>query len=694
MPLRIAILVADLDQLRNSKNLRRAWRWIRSNTDASYKAHFRPLYQHYAVAEEALLDDLADRLRRDIYEPEPACKLYQPKASGILRPISLLSVEDQIVYQAAVNLIAEKLRSRIVRRYNKQVFGHLYAGKSSTWFYRKWSDGYKAFNDGARQAFDDGFTYTASFDLTACYDSLDHRVLRHFLENLGFDSDFCRKLTEWLEKWTATDRGIFHNHGIPQGPLSSGLLSEVVLAHFDDLKLKGVNFCYFRYVDDIRLFARNEHDLRRLLVSLDLLSKDVGLFPQSGKISIHRVHDIEDELKTISHPPEPAITRLFTDQKKLLKRIKELTPCYEIKNTTRFKYLLAHAKPSAGLTNRLWRILEKQPEIYRSICNYLRRYPKLPRVPAEKLVELVRTYALYQAVRAEFISAADGRLPNAQDKVMATLLKKSWSPTGMHADLQVATGKFLIRTGNLSPKQIRYVCKIAPSWWARAALINALDPAQLGVSALKQVVDDGVKDCGNDVALSASWKGFEQTYFPPGKRTGWSKSAELLMREVGLIKRSSASHCGINYALMKLDARIITVNWKKLFGARYAQAERQIIETVAASGVNITNFVNLLDVFNDLLVDAVFRVDGTIGSYSLGKIGSVLHAPTGKLATKFPKTFELAKEVHDRRYESMASHPLIKTSGKPTKRITYKFLPKAKRLLQDGVSELQVAGLC
>ena len=609
--------MANLDQLRNSENLRRAWRWIRSNPDPSYKSYFRPLYQHFAVAEEALLNDLFDRLKRDIYEPEPACKLYQPKASGILRPISLLSVEDQVVYQAAVNLIAEKLQPRVVQRYNKQVFGHLYAGKTSIWFYRKWSAGYKAFNKAARQAFDEGFIFTASFDLTACYDSLDHGVLRHFLKKLGLDPDFCQKFTGWLERWTATERGIFHNHGIPQGPLSSGLLSEVVLAHFDELKLKGVKFRYFRYVDDIRLFAKNEHDLRRLLVSLDLLSKDVGLFPQSGKISIHQVHSIEDELKSISNPPEVAINRLFTDQEKLLKRIGELTPRYEIKNATRFKYLLAHANSSAKLTNRLWRILEKQPEVYRSVCNYLRRYPKLPRVPAEKLVELVKTNTLYQAVRAEFISAADNRLPTGQDKAMADLLRKSWTPKSMNADLQVATGRFLIRTGNLSPNQIRHACKVAPSWWARASLIDALNPVQLGANTLRQIVDAGVKDSGNDTALAAGWKGFEQTYIPLGNRTGWNKSAELILREVGLIKRSSASHCGINHALKKLDPRISTVNWKKFFGSRYSQAERQIIETVAASGVNITGFVNLLDVFNDLLIDAVYKNDGTIGSYNL-----------------------------------------------------------------------------
>ena len=515
--------MTDLDALRHSENLRRAWRWIRSNPDAAYKSYFRPLYQHFAIAEDALLDDLADRLRRDIYEPEAACKLYHPKVSGILRPISLLSVEDQIVYQAATNLIAEKLKPRIVLRYNKQVFGHLYAGKSSTWFYRKWSDGYKAFNQAARQAFGDGFVYAASFDLTACYDSLDHRVLRHFLEKLGLDPDFRGTFAKWLEKWSATERGIFHNHGIPQGPLASGLVSEVVLAHFDELKLRGVDFCYFRYVDDIRLFAKNEHDLRRLLVSLDLLSKDVGLFPQSGKISIHRVQNIEDELKTVSTPPESAITARFIDQKKLLKRIEELTPRCRIANPTRFKYLLAHAETSARLTERLWRILENHPEIYRSICNYLRRYAKLPRVPATKLVELIKTNTLYQAVRAEFINAADGRLPPAQDKALAKLLKKTWTPKAMHADLQVATGRFLIRTGSLSANRIAYACRVAPSWWTRACLIDAVSPAQLGGNALNQIVEAGVRVAGKMLRLpqrGRAWK--RPMYQQEGARAGTS----------------------------------------------------------------------------------------------------------------------------------------------------------------------------
>ena len=158
-------------------NLARAWRWIRSNADASYKSYYRNLYSNYAIADSALLADLRDRLRRDIYHPEHSCKIYFPKPSGILRPYSLLNVQDQIVYQAIVNVIAERLFAKVRRRYNNEVFGHLYAGKSSTWFYRKWSDGYAKFNAAARAAHKDGFEYTASFDLTACYDSLDHGVL-------------------------------------------------------------------------------------------------------------------------------------------------------------------------------------------------------------------------------------------------------------------------------------------------------------------------------------------------------------------------------------------------------------------------------------------------------------------------------------------------------------------------------------
>ena len=685
--------MSDLVQLRDPANLRQAWQWIRSNPDATWKSYFRPHYQHYAVAEEALLADLSDRLKRGVYAPEKANKLYQPKASGILRPYSLLSVEDQIVYQAAVNLVAEKLHPRMAPRYFKQVFGHLYAGRNSTWFYRKWSEGYKAFNDGARRAFADGFTYTASFDLTACYDSLDHQVLRHFLGKLGCDPAFSQLLTGWLETWTATDEGIFHHHGIPQGPLSSGLLSEVVLSHFDQLKLRGVEFRYFRYVDDIRLFARSEHDLRRLLVLLDHMSKDIGLFPQSGKISIHLVDDIERELKSVSTPVETAITREFVDQPKLQARIRKLTRGYRVSDPTRFKYLLAHALPSAPLTSRLWRILEKHPELYRNVCNYLRRYKRIPRVPAERLVAQIAGSTLYQSVRAEFIRAADGRLPERQDRQLGRIIRPLWAPRGaMHADLQVAIGRYLIRLRSLSAGQIAFACQRSPSWWARAQLIDALrlpghDPAN-PPAVLAGCVQDRVRD----PALAAARQVFELGLVPKGTRKGWNKSAELLLREVGVFQRSMATFCGIVHFFGQLDRRAPAVDWRRLFAQNYPQAERMAVAVVAASRTNITEFVNILDGFDDLLLDAVYRADGNLGAYTLGRIGSYLYQPNRLLRT-YPACHALAHAVHEERGWSIASHPVHRKTGRPTRRISYSFLPKARRLLVAAVRELLATGL-
>jgi hypothetical protein len=124
-----------------------------------------------------------------------------------------------------------------------------------------------------RHNFANGFRYVATFDLTAFYDSIDHHVLKIFLLRSGIDVDtigfLLTNLRHWTEATWSGGRGrlIFHEHGIPQGPSTSGMLSEVVLQHLDaigDRKSKDVR--YLRYVDDIKIMARDEKSLRRKLI--------------------------------------------------------------------------------------------------------------------------------------------------------------------------------------------------------------------------------------------------------------------------------------------------------------------------------------------------------------------------------------------------------------------------------------------
>jgi len=101
--------MTSLDQALRRKNLDKAWSWIKSNPDAGYKSFCARAYSRFAIADDNLLDDLRDQLLREVFEPSHSTKILLPKKSGILRPYTILTTEDQIVYQAMVNVIADLL---------------------------------------------------------------------------------------------------------------------------------------------------------------------------------------------------------------------------------------------------------------------------------------------------------------------------------------------------------------------------------------------------------------------------------------------------------------------------------------------------------------------------------------------------------------------------------------------------------
>ncbi|HEX8817141.1 MAG TPA: RNA-directed DNA polymerase [Terriglobales bacterium] len=471
--------MSAITEFRDRRNLERAWRWIRSNADPNYKRYCGEQYSRFAIADDLIITDLRDRLRRGIYEPRHACKLMIPKRSGILRPYTLLTVEDQIVYQALVNVIAERLAPKIRKRYYVQTFGHMYAGLTSTWFYRKWADGYRAFNKAARCAFNHKLVHTASFDLTACYDSLDHSVLCHFLKKIGCEDEFRDFMRRCLGVWTATHERIYQNHGIPQGPLSSGFLSEAVLQHFDEHSRPTRRLVYLRYVDDIRLFASRDVELRRSLVKLDRLSKDVGLFPQASKIDIHQVTNISKELKSVSNPTETSIRGKSVNQDRLAKRIKELTPrltpAVKITDETRFKYLLAHAVPSSRLNARMLTISQGRPDLTPSIARYFKRYKLLPTTVATELLSRVEKGSLYEYVNAEWIEVLETRLKSAESARLDRVLKTKWRPRSLSAEVKASAGRLLVRRGALTAPQVAYAIRSIQEGWVRCELVSALN---------------------------------------------------------------------------------------------------------------------------------------------------------------------------------------------------------------------------
>lgn len=670
------------------ENLRRAWGWVRSNPDRAYKSYFRELYSAYATADEALLRHLANRLRRGIYTPTDACKVFLPKPSGILRPISLLSVEDQIVYQALANIVAERLFPHVSRRYNKQVFGHLYAGISSPWFYRKWSDGYRAFNKAATEAFAHGYVWTASFDLTAFYDSIDHRVLRHFLEKIGCDTELAKKLTEYLSVWTATSTRIYHNHGIPQGPLSSGLMAETVLAYFDQNHRAETGVQYFRYVDDIRLFARDDKHLRGMLVALDRMSKDVGLFPQSSKIDIHRVTDIQEELKSVSTPVESVLAEPEVDQKALYHRLAELSPRYEVTSATRFKYLLGRAAPVGRLTERLWRIYEKQPHLYEVISRYLARYARIPNKVGLRLVQEVERQALYPAVRAAFIGVSTGKLSGGALKTARRKFKPLWTPRVSQADLSDALATWLHHERKFTGRQAEYSVVSTKPGWLRARVQYAVPWADVSAGQRRSWLNANLRAESADVAISAAWLVGVMGIAVDRPVRDVHHLARLVLKEFGALRRAKAGICGIRLAIEEMTRHDIAVDWRRFFGRNYKHAEAQIVECKGHFKTSPNSWVNGTDVFIDWMLDALFRRDPSLGTYTMGSVGGCLSH--GKLKASYPAVFKFLNEIHSKRYESNLSHARIRRTQQPTKRIRFKWLAKGGAFLRRASEELAI----
>lgn len=680
------------------ENLKRAWRWIRSNPDAGYKSYFREQYAAYAAAQDSLLPDLADRLRRGAYSPAPASKIYLPKPSGILRPYSLLEIEDQIILQAATNIIAEQMFPRVRYHYMERVFGHLYAGKSRIWFYRKWSHGYAAFNKAATDAYESGKVFAASFDLTAFYDSIDHRVLSHFLQRFGVDRDLVCALCEWLSAWTGTEAKILLGHGIPQGPMSSGLIAEAVLSHLDNHRWSNSGVVYLRYVDDIRLFAKTEFLLRQALIRLDLLSKDIGLFPQSSKISIHRVTNIGAELKSVSQPPEAVIKsrqaeKIKIDQKRVFRRLVELSHHYRIDDKTRFKYVLANALPSAALTSRLWRILDNSPELYESVACYLMRSTRLPRRASREVIRRIKVERLYPSVSAAFLRAIVGTLHPSERRNARTEFKKMWAPKSRRPDFTVALGQWLLSESALTDRQIAYACARSSSSWVRSSLLLAVDANVQNPTVRNTVANVAMTDLAVDPAIAGALISGKDGVKPRVGARHIRRQAALVLKEFGLIRRATGRTCGINSSLSALLEQEVVLNWRSFFGTTYRQAERQIVGCRGYASTDATAWVQGLDVFNDLVLDALFRKDPTMGRYKLGNIGSCTGSPPAALSTNFPRVLDLASKVHNLRYQSFLAHPRVKKTMQATGQIRFRFIRESKHLIANAVREIERSGL-
>jgi hypothetical protein len=652
-----------------------------------YKTLFRHLYPSYRLGLGENLQDLIADIKTGRYEPSPATVVFQPKQSGILRPLRLLTLQDQIVYQAIANVIAVAFKPEQDKHARTRSFGALVSGTSSPFFYRGWKHSYRAFDDAVAKAFKAGKDYVADFDLVSFYELIDHKLLREVLDSKFRQPNVLELLLTCLEKWTENESGSCIHHGIPQGPEPSAFLAECFLFSFDALRFKDV--VYLRYVDDIRLMARDEIPVRRALVKLDIASKHLGLVPQAQKINCRRVATLDELRKNIpSHVATVGMkSRVTAATQRRLERLfrrslRKQDRHWIVANPTKFKFSLLRMKPKREILKRIAPLLYQRPDLSWVLASYLRKFPQ-DREAANCLLAALRRDPTYDASAANYIEAMDVCEPvkgtGKYRRVIQTAERRS-----EEKGLLLSVGAAAFRGRRSGPAgAIRLIGKQSHPL-AKGLLLHRLfgdaenvpfkvrDARELIVAETESQDADLARFCA--ALLLELWPWGKHTWVPTAKA---NPSVKLLLKALG-IRKKGPKKLGILERFFTHTQRIsVKMPWKTALGKDWRDAERRCLRLQQFSGGDPTPWVLMLDTFNEVFVRAFSLAhSSTVGAYTKAIPPKLHHPDWGNwltnpaLAKVLPKGIAWFQEVHNTRVKTDLAHAMNK-KGAPTKPVDF-----------------------
>jgi hypothetical protein len=653
-----------------------------------YKNLFRHLYPSYQLGLRENLQDLISDIKAGRYEASPATVVFQPKKSGILRPLRLLTLQDQIVYQAIANVIAVAFKPEQDKHAGKRCFGALVNGKHSPFFYRGWKHSYRAFDRAVARAFNAGNDYVADFDLVSFYELIDHKLLRDTLEHRFKKPEVLDLLLKCLEKWTENHKGSCMHHGIPQGPEPSAFLAECFLFSFDALRFKGIH--YLRYVDDIKLMAKDEVPVRRALVKLDIASKQLGLVPQAQKIECRRVVKLEELRKNIpSHVAALGTTRRVTaaSQRRLerifRRSLRKKDGRWTIADATKFKFSLFRMRPKPTILKRITPLLYQRSDLSWVLASYLRKFPK-DKQAADALLAALQLDPTYDASAANYIEAMDVCEPvkgaGKHRRVIQTAERRS-----EEKGLLLKVGAATFRGRRSGPADALKLIGKQPHPLAKSLLIHRLfgnsPAAPFKIADGRKLVEFETESQDSDLArfcanmLIEVWPWTKSTWTPTAKV---NPAAKLLLKSLGIRTRGPRK-LGVLEKFFTQSHHIgVRIPWKTALGSDWRDAERRCLRLQQFAVGDPTSWVLMLDTFNEVLLQAFSLVHlTTAAAYKKaiphGKhhpdIGAWLYNPA--IAKALPKGIGWFKEVHDTRVKADLAHAKGKKDGVATKPVSF-----------------------
>ena len=668
------------ERLISQRNLDLAWSRIATATNHQYKRFFRPPLLALEPARAEVLRRLHRRLRGS-WHPTPPRRVYLPKPSGLQRPLSLLSIEDQVVLQAVANAFASKLRTRRAAVSNQVVFSNILNDQpASIFFVQRWQHTYGSFQTVCERHYTAGYRWIAHFDLAAFYDTISHDLLIRCVSPRGGNQQTWDRVRSWLRVWSAEASERPFSHGIPQGPIASDFLAECLLLPVDEQVLRS-GIRYVRYVDDIRLFTRTRSDAQQAVLLLERLCRNIGLIPQGGKFAIRRARSVSDVLGALPSLAEPndqgGDHQLDAREAETLFEEAIVGRPYLIGNKSKARYVLYRAPRTNRLQRLVVKLLPRHPEHVDAFVHYLRVCGKSS-ITERECRTLLQEGTPYQYVRAELWHLL-AEIASDHTVRELTPLAKADLRNSPSAALSWGALRFLLevqrRGGHSSASRVRYQPDLV-----QALLVEAIPDASYGPDGpVAMLLREGSQEAGACLAGELIARGINHRDL--GLRVSdLDPVVQEVFRALGMVQRRRGAQVDqIGEILSRRFGIAFLPKWRQVLGGEYTHALQILSQAEFVYEAGRSSWLQHQDSFNDLLTRSFIDFLATWGlpgaRPTTDRNGvrldyGVLLDANQTFGQAYPSVADPLRLAHMRRNQLPASHPHDKRTGAQNRFLT------------------------
>jgi len=247
--------ITNLQQFIDESWMKSSYRSLNKNSSPGVDGKY---WHNYSLESRFRIPELLSEFKSGKYKAPPIRRVHIPKGKNGTRPLGIPTIEDKILQES-------------VRRVLTPIYEEEF--KEISFGFRRNYSAHGAIDYMFHQVSFKGMHYIIDADIQNYFGSIDHGIMREFLDRRVKDGVIRRMIDKWLKAGVLEGKQLsYPESGTPQGGIISPLLSNIYLHYVLDEwfseqiqpLLRGKSFIV-RYADDFVLGFTNATDARRVM---------------------------------------------------------------------------------------------------------------------------------------------------------------------------------------------------------------------------------------------------------------------------------------------------------------------------------------------------------------------------------------------------------------------------------------------